>query len=175
MLALARKEVILVATKMLTKDEHRASQTLPSTAAPTEEDDFGPTAYGDLIQRKERGTYLTWRDLAGTAVAALVVLVYVANGQDWWYLGSNRWAAVTMVAIGAVGCTLGARLVGEKLSSTPIVLLWLLGVAALVFAVLAIVTAAQWVLLMLALVVVALWAGTTLRHAVTPPPRLAVQ
>jgi hypothetical protein len=117
------------------------------------------------------GMFLTRRDLAGTIVAALVVLVSIANVQDWWYLGSNRWAAVTMLAIGFVGCPLGARLVGENLSSIPIVLLALLGVVALALAVIAIVTAAQWALLGLAIVVVALWAGTTLRHAVTPPPR----
>lgn len=117
--------------------------------------------------------FLTRKDLAGTTVAALVVLVYVANLEDWWYLGSNRWAAVTMVAIGAIGCPVGARIVGEKLSSPSIVLLGLLGVAALVLAVLAIVTAAQWTLLALAIVVVVLWAGTTVRHAVTQPPRLA--
>jgi hypothetical protein len=115
--------------------------------------------------------FLTRRDLAGTAVATLVVLVYAANVADWWYLGSNRWAAVTMVVIGAIGCPVGARLVGER-PSGPIVLLGLLGAAALVLAVLAIVLAAQWALLALAIVVVALWAGTTLRHAVTPPPRL---
>jgi hypothetical protein len=118
--------------------------------------------------------FLTRKDLAGTTVAVLVVLVYAANVADWWYLGSNRWAAVTMVAIGAVGCPVGARLVGEKLSG-PIVLLGLLGGAALVFAILAIVTAAQWTLVALAITVVALWAGTTLRHALTPPPRLAAQ
>jgi hypothetical protein len=118
---------------------------------------------------------LTRKDLAGTTVAALVVLVYAANVQDWWYLGSNRWAAVTMLAIGAIGCPVGARIVGERLTSPPIVLLGLLGVAALVLAVLAIVTAAQWALLGLAILVVTLWAGTTLRHAVTPPPRLAVR
>jgi hypothetical protein len=127
------------------------------------------------VSRRTPTTFLTRRDLAGTIVAALIVLVYVANVQNWWYLGSNRWAAVTMVAIGAIGCPLGARLVGEKLSSTPIVLLALLGVVALVLAVIAIVTAAQWALLALAIVVVALWAGTTLRHAVAPPPGLVVQ
>jgi hypothetical protein len=116
--------------------------------------------------------FLTRKDLAGTTVAALVVLVYAANVGDWWYLGSNRWAAVTMVVIGAIGCPLGARLVGEELSG-PLVLLGLVGVAALVLAVLAIVTAAQWALLALAIVVVALWAGATLRHAVTPPGRPA--
>jgi hypothetical protein len=117
--------------------------------------------------------YLTRRDLVGTIVAAFVVFAYVANVQDWWYLGNNRWAAVTMLAIGFVGCPLAARLAGEKLTSTPIVLLALLGVVALTLAVIAIVTAAQWALLALAIVVVALWAGTTLRHAVTPPRPLA--
>jgi hypothetical protein len=119
--------------------------------------------------------YLTRRDLAGTIVAALVVLVYVGNVQDWSYLGGNRWAAATILAIGAIGCPLGARLVEEKLSSLPIVLLGLLGVVALTLAAIAIVTGAQWALLALAIVVVALWAGTTLRHALTPPPRLAVR
>jgi hypothetical protein len=124
--------------------------------------------------RKQPRIFLTGRDLAGTAVAALVVLVYVANVQDWWYLGSNRWAAVTMLAIGAIGCPVGARIVGEKLASPAIVLLGLLGMAALVLAVLAIVTGAQWALLALAIAVVVLWAGATLRHAVTPPPALSV-
>lgn len=123
--------------------------------------------------RKQPRIFLTGRDLAGTAVAALVVLVYFANVQDWWF-GSNRWAAVTMLAIGAVGCPVGARIEGENLTSPAIVLLGLLGVAALVLAVLAIVTGAQWALLAVAIVVVVLWAGATLRHAVTPPPRLAV-
>jgi hypothetical protein len=124
------------------------------------------------LRGKEAGVFLTRRDLAGTAVAALVVLVYSANVSDWWYLGNNRWAAVTMLAIGAIGCPLAARVAGEDLTSTPILVLSVLGVAALVLAVLAIVTAAQWALLAVALMVVALWAGATLRHALTPPPRL---
>jgi hypothetical protein len=116
--------------------------------------------------------YLTGKDLAGTVVATLVALVYAANVQDWWYLGSNRWAAVTMLGVGAIGCPVGARIVGEKLTSLPIVLLALTGVVALVLAVLAIATGSQWALLTLAIVVVALWAGATLRHALTPPPQL---
>jgi hypothetical protein len=144
-----------VPTEMLTKQERR---------------DYRP-ATAPIVQ--EPRTYLTLKDLAGAAVAALAVLVYVANVQDWWYLGSNRWAAVTMLAVGAVGCPLGARIVGEKLTSLPIVLLGVLGVAALTLAILAIVTGAQWALLTLAILVVALWAGATLRHAATPPPRIA--
>ncbi len=116
---------------------------------------------------------LTRKDLAGTVVAALVVLAYIANVQDWWYLGSNRWAAVTMGAIAAVGCPLGAR-IDEVKPSIRFVVLGLLGVAALVLAVVAIVSTAQWALLALAIVVVVLWAGTTFRHALAPPGRIAV-
>ena len=117
--------------------------------------------------------FLARRDLAGTAVAVFAVAVYASNSHDWWYLGSNRWAAVTMLAVGALGCPLGARLVGETLSA-PLVLLGLLGVVALVLAVVAIVTTAQWALFGLCVAIVALWAGTTVRHGVIPPTRLAV-
>lgn len=116
---------------------------------------------------------LTRKDLGGTVVAALVVLAYAANTQDWWYLGNNRWAAVTVTAIAAVGCPLGAR-IDEAKSSVLFAVLGLLGVAALVLAIVAIVSAAQWALLALVGVVVVLWAGTTLRHALTPPRQLAV-
>jgi hypothetical protein len=112
--------------------------------------------------------FLTRRDVVGTTVTALIVLAYVANVQGWWYLDSNRWAAVTMLVIGFAGCPVAARLVGERLSSPPIVLLGALGVVALVLGIVAIVTAEQWALIALTIVVVVLWAGTTLRHAVTP-------
>lgn len=117
--------------------------------------------------------FLTRRDLAGTIVAAFAILIYIANIQGWWYLGSNRWAAVTMLAIGVVGCSLGARIEGEKLSSPPIALLGVLGAGAALAGFAAVTTGEQWALLSLMLVIVGLWAGTTLRHALTPPPRLA--
>jgi hypothetical protein len=113
---------------------------------------------------------LTRKDLGATVVAVLVVLVYVANVQDWWYLGNNRWAAITMLAIGAIACPLGARIdETEEDVRTPIILLGALGVAALALGIIAIVTAAQWALLALTIVLVVLWAGTTLRHVATLP------
>jgi len=116
---------------------------------------------------------LTRKDLAGTLVAALAVLVYVANVQDWWYLGSNRWAAVTILVIGFVGCPVAARVEGERLTSAPIVLLGVLGATALVVGIVAIVNAAQWALAALTILIVVLWAGATLRHAMTPRHPLA--
>ena len=116
------------------------------------------------------------RDFGATVLAALVVLVYVANVQDWWYLGNNRWAAVTMLAIGAISCPLGARIDEiEKGVTMPIILLGVLGVTALVLGIIAIVSAAQWALSALAIVLIVLWAGTTLRHAATPPRAVAAQ
>jgi hypothetical protein len=111
---------------------------------------------------------LTRRDAFATLVVALIVLVYVANVQDRWYLGSNRWAAVTMLVVGFVACPLAARLEDARSHVTPLALLGLLGLVALAFAIVAIVTAAQWALLALTITVVALWAGTTIRHAATP-------
>jgi hypothetical protein len=117
---------------------------------------------------------LTRRDFGATVLAALVVLVYIANVQGWWYLGSTRWAAVTMLAIGAISCPLGARVDEiEQRVTTPIVLLGALGVTALVLGIIAIITAAQWALLALAIVLIVLWAGTTLRHVATPPRPVA--
>jgi hypothetical protein len=101
------------------------------------------------------------------------VLAYVANTESWWYLGDNRAAAATMLVIGFVGCPLAARVEDEKLRSAPFVVLGALGIAAFVLGIVAIVTAEQWALLALTLVVVALWVGTTLRHAVTPARPLA--
>jgi hypothetical protein len=62
-----------------------------------------------IVSKGGNAMTLTRRDLGATVLAALVVLVYAANVQGWWYLGDNRWAAVTMLAIGAIGCPLGAR------------------------------------------------------------------
>jgi len=112
--------------------------------------------------------FLTRKDLIGTAVTALVLLAYIGNAQDWLYLGDNRWAAVTMLAIGIVGCPLAVRLVDDDLTSPPIIGLGVLGAIALGLGIVAVVTAAQWALSALAIVVVMLWIGTTLRHATTP-------
>lgn len=111
---------------------------------------------------------LTRRDAYGTLVAVLIGLAYVANVQEWGYLGSNRWAAVTMLAVGFVGCPLAARFEDAREHRIPLALLGMLGVLALVLGIVAIVTTAQWALLALTITVLVLWVGTTIRHAATP-------
>jgi hypothetical protein len=112
---------------------------------------------------------LTRKDLVGTAVTALILLAFLGNAQDWWYLGDNRAAALTMLVVGVVGCPLAVRLVDEDLTSPAIVALGVLGVTALALGIVAIVTGAQWALTALAVTVIVLWLGTTMRHAMTPP------
>ncbi len=115
---------------------------------------------------------LTPKDAAATVVAVLVALVFVANVQDWWYLGSDRWATVTMVVIGGLGCPLGARLQSTAFDATT-ALLGTLGLAALVLAVVGIVLGSHGLLLALTIVLLALWAGTTMRHGAAPPRAVA--
>jgi hypothetical protein len=116
---------------------------------------------------------LTRKDLAASVIAALVLLVYVANAQSWWYLGGNRAAAVTMALVGGLGCPLGARAGEERQQTLAISLLRLLGLASLALAITAIAAAEQWALASLATLLIVLWAGTTLRHTLVPPGRLA--
>jgi len=108
---------------------------------------------------------LTRRDLISTVLIALVVLVYFSNSYGWSVplLSSNRWAAVAILALGLVTCALGRP--AEDGSSTTVVVLSLLGGAALLLFALAMWTEAQWALALLALDTVVLWAGATLRHA----------
>jgi phosphatidylserine synthase len=115
---------------------------------------------------------LTGKDAGGAVVAALVALVYAANTQGWWYLGNDRWAIVTMAGVGFLGCSSGRAFEG-KAPKAPVVLLGLLGLAVLVLAVVAIVVGSHALLLALTIALLALWAGSTLRHAATPPPHAA--
>ena len=49
---------------------------------------------------------LTRRDVASTALAALVALVYLSNTHDWGVplLSSNRWAAGAILVLGMGMC-----------------------------------------------------------------------
>jgi hypothetical protein len=114
---------------------------------------------------------LTRKDLAATVAIALAVLVYLSNSYEWNVplASSNRWAAVVIFALGMVTCTLGRPT--EDGSSPMVVVLSLLGGAALVLFALALWTDAQWALALLALDTLVLWAGATLRHARLPEHR----
>ena len=106
---------------------------------------------------------LTRKDVAAAALTALAVLVFLATHEDWSVPlvgGSHRWAAAAIFLLGSLTCGLGSP---GKDAATK--LLAILGVAALVLAVLAVATGSLTPLSLLVADIVALWAVATLRHA----------
>ena len=120
---------------------------------------------------------LTRKDAAATFVTALAVLVFVAAHQSWdvWLVGSsNRWAAVAVTLLGAVGCTLGSaadEMSEEGGMSTATRFLSAVGTVTGLLAIWAIVSGSLTALSLLTFGVVVLWAGSTLRHAAHPTHR----
>lgn len=109
------------------------------------------------------------KDVAATALTALVVLTFLATHEGWnvWLVGgSHRWAAGVILALGMLTCGLGSpgRGAATKLLAT-------LGALALALAVLALATGSLTPLSFLAADIVVLWAVSTLRHAGHGPRR----
>ena len=105
------------------------------------------------------------KDAAATVLTALVVLAFLATHEGWGVplIGdSHRWAAGAITLLGLATCALGSPGRG-----TATRLLATLGVAALILAVLAVVTASLTPLSLLVVVIVALWAVSTVRHVVS--------
>ncbi len=103
------------------------------------------------------------RDLVATLLTALAVLVFAAVHEGWGVplVGSSvRWAAGVVLVLGIATCAQGSP--GRDAGSQ-----WLgvIGVIALVLALVALVTASLTVLSLLVLAFVALWAVSTWRHA----------
>ena len=108
------------------------------------------------------------KDVAATAVTALVVLVFAATHEGWdvpLVGGSHRWAAAAILLLGAIGCGLGdTEHPGEHRTAS------VLGGIAAVLAVLALATGSLTPLSLLVAVIVALWALATARHMTHAPP-----
>jgi hypothetical protein len=113
------------------------------------------------------------RDLEATAVTALVVLVFLASHEGWGVplVGdSHRWAAGVILALGMATCAVGSSS-ARGLERAPTALFGVLGTAALVFGVLALVTGSLTALSFLVLADVLLWAAATARHLLRTPHR----
>jgi len=113
---------------------------------------------------------LSRRDLLATTVVVLVVLAYGANVHDWWFLGDNRWATVVVFALGYAGCLAGGAARELNMTQRPIAFLSGLGGVALGLSIAAVVTGERGLLLAFVVVLVALWLGSTVRHATTRVP-----
>lgn len=116
---------------------------------------------------------LTRKDAAATLLTALAVLVFFATHEGWnvWLVGdSHRWAAGAITLLGCLTCGLGSP---GKDRATKIIAL--LGVAALVLAILSIASGSLTLLSLLVVAYVMLWAVSLVRHVVRreewPHPR----
>jgi hypothetical protein len=108
----------------------------------------------------------TRRDLAATVLTALAVLTFAATHEGWnvWLVGgSHRWAAGAIGLLGAFTCGQGSP--GKDVATK---LLAVLGTAAAVLVVLALVTGSLTALSFLTLDIVLLWAAATVRHGHKP-------
>jgi hypothetical protein len=97
----------------------------------------------------------------------LAVLAFLATHEAWNVplIGdSHRWAAAVILVLGVGACTAGARRVTSTLYSV-------LGGAAFVFGVLALITGSLTLLSLLVADIVVMWAVATVRHAHSPPGR----
>lgn len=109
---------------------------------------------------------LTRKDTAATALTALALLVFLATHEGWGVplVGdSHRWATGAILLLGSLTCGLGSP--GKDRASR---LLAFLGVAALVFAVLALATGSLTPLSLLVVDMLVLWAVSTVRHTARP-------
>jgi hypothetical protein len=128
---------------------------------------------------------LTLRDLTATFLTALIVVVFAATHEGWGVplVGdSRRWAAGAILLLGFLSCSIDGGAVAARYTPgsgrgrvAGTVLLTALGIAALALAIVALATGSLTVLSLLVAVDVALWAGATTAHALTPqPPRSAM-
>ena len=110
---------------------------------------------------------LTRKDAVATGLTGLAVLAYVATHEGWNVplIGdSHRWAAAVIMAIGIATCAVGGRRVDSALFGV-------LGTAAFVLGVLALITGSLTPLSLLVADMVVMWALTTFRHAHTAQGR----
>lgn len=102
------------------------------------------------------------KDIAATSLTALAVLAFLATHEGWgvWLIGdSRRWAAGAITLIGIATCGLGSPSKGQGTRFLAV-----LGVLAIMLAVLSLATGSLTALSLLVADFVLLWAFSTLRH-----------
>jgi hypothetical protein len=120
----------------------------------------------DGNERRHKMT-LTRRDAVATSLVGLAVLAFLGTHEAWNVplIGdSHRWAAAVIMVLGIGACSIGARRVTSTLFSV-------LGGAAFVLGVLALVTGSLTPLSLLVVDMLVMWAVTTARHAHASPGR----
>ena len=104
---------------------------------------------------------LTRKDAMATGFTGLAVLTFLAMHEGWnvpLVGDSHRWGAAVIMGLGIGACSVGAKRVNSALFGV-------LGGAAFVFGLLALITGSLTPLSLLVADMVVMWALTTLRHA----------
>lgn len=112
---------------------------------------------------------MTRKDLTATVLTGLTVAVFFATREGWnvWLIGdSHRWAAGAILVLGMLACSQASP--GERRMNRTLAML---GILALVLAILSLATGSLAALSLLVVDTVLLWAGSTLRHARWPVHR----
>ena len=112
---------------------------------------------------------LTWRDGIATLLTAAAVAIFWAlqAGFSLPLVASVRGAAAAILLIGVGTCAIGARMYERGRLYTT---LGFLGTVAFFAGLVAIIWARESALAVESSVIVFLWAATTIRHALPPPP-----
>lgn len=116
---------------------------------------------------------LTWKDAVVTVVMAGIVFIYITflQGTSWWLISSARGTTTAVLVLGIVGgCAFSAAgdLYTQKLTSGASALrtfATLLGITALVAAIIGLITGGTVPLAILVGATLALWLVATYRHA----------
>lgn len=113
---------------------------------------------------------LSFRDAIGTVFTALASVYGIAFllGADVPLAPSTRVVALAVLLLGLVACAASGSVEAmlKELTTPSVGLLSMMGFAAMVVAVLAIVLDSAVLVTALVAVILAMWAGTTLRHTV---------
>jgi hypothetical protein len=116
---------------------------------------------------------LTWKDAVSTVFMAAIVVIYAAflYSTTAWLISSARGTAAAVLVLGIVGgcgiSSAAAQYQGTR-ARTYTSLASILGAAALVAGVIALITASTVALAVLVVATLTLWLAATMRHAFTP-------
>ena len=117
---------------------------------------------------------LTWKDTVSTVFMAAIAVIYAAflNSTTAWLISSARGTAAAVLVLGIVGgCGLSAAAeeYQDKRAWAYTSFASVLGAAALVAGVIALITSGTTALAILVVATLALWLVATARHAFTRP------
>jgi hypothetical protein len=106
--------------------------------------------------------------VASLLLVSLVMVAFaVIGGWEWPALGSVRAGVGAVFVIGMAMCILGSRFEGDQMMKDPFLIgASVLGAAALVLAVIGLITGSEAIFVALVGVTAGLWVVSTTRHAV---------